>query len=494
MQTVQRLMNKNKKMRAGTGLFSLIRAAGLTFLFSLPAVSSAGGVSYFVAPYEPWPFSEQAENQSYTALKAELKTRGFQAAALQLSEDGTVLRVVLAHPRISDPERVAGRAARIMDGFAPDDITAFEVCYQGDGLVCDFCLNIPRATLNRYLDRMLSHWQLSERFDKTTCEEATQQNFSTAGSDEDDDNDYEGLDREYVDNDLWAGLTLWQSNWTSLTFVPVNIEPMLNNSGGDPYLGLVSDLNLTILTPWQMEAVADMRGRWYKPGSPEVADSSFHPVRSLIEEYRAQEYVSVEQLYLGFSSHLPGGGRLYASAGFQEEMFGGFASQWYYPNLFGNISPELRLDWVKQRDPEQQTGMLDYSVWSSVLGLQWYNRDITFINDVSLYVGRFLARDNGVRLEFGHRFNSGAEISLWGASTYSEYAERQTDRGWGHSLGLAFSLPLNALREKDTRRSIAAGYTADDVNTGQLLNRPVDLSNNEYRSYENPRWYKNFGR
>lgn len=492
---------KNKIKAGNSGILkSMAILAGGFFSVALAPVSAADSATSLIFPQEPAPFTAVIPEAEKTleALASTLKERGFQTLELQASDDQTLLRAKLFHPRISDPERVAGRAARILDAYAVESVTTLEICYQVDGVLCDFCLDIPRETLDRFLARMMSHWQLTASIDKHDCSESelltpSETAAENQATDSDTGTGTVHPDKSYVDHDLLAGLTLWQGNWSRLSFIPVNMEPILNNSGGDPYLGLVSDLTFEVQTPWQIEAAADFRGRWYRPENPDVADSHFHPVRSLIEEYRAQEAIQLEQLYLGFSANLPDDGRLYASVGLQEEMFGGLATQWFYPNLFGNISPELRLDWVKQRDPEEQMGTIDYWVLSGVLAFHWSNPERTLINHASVYGGRFLARDNGVRVEFGHRFYSGAEVSLWLSSTYSEYAERLTDEGWQHSQGLSFSLPLNILREKDTRRTLSASYTGDDINAGQLLSRPVDLSRDVYQR-EDTRWYRNFGR
>ena len=501
----RRINNKNKAGHSGV-IKSLALLVGGFFSGLLAPLSAADSPTSLVFPEEPAPFTAVIADSEKTreALARTLKERGFQTLKLQTSDDQTVLKATVSHPRISDPERVAGRAARILDAYDADSVTTLEICYQGDGVLCDFCLDIPRETLERFLGRMMSHWQLTASIDKYDCTDSESLTSADAPATETQTADTQAKvsetstsaahpDKAYVDHDLLAGLTLWQGNWSRLNFIPVNLEPILNNSGGDPYLGLVSDLRLEVQSPWRIEAAADFRGRWYRPQNPEVADSSFHPVRSLVEEYRAQEAIQLEQLYLGFSANLTDGGRLYASLGLQEEMFGGLATQWLYPNLFGNISPELRLDWVKQRDPSEQTGMLDYWVLSGLLAFHWYNPERTLINHASVYGGRFLARDNGLRLEFGHRFNGGSVLSLWLASTYSEYAERVTEQGWQHSQGISFTLPLNLLREKDTRRTLSASYTGDDINAGQLLSRPVDMSRDVHQR-EHTRWYRNFGR
>jgi hypothetical protein len=205
-------------------------------------------------------------------------------------------------------------------------------------------------------------------------------------------------------------------------------------------------------------------------------------VRTDIALYR-QEGDSLKLNSLLLNKYFKPGKRVYgrASFGYYEEMFAGTGGQLLYLSESQDWAIDLSVDWLKQRAPEKSVGFRDYSVVTT-LG-SFHYRFPQYGITTTARIGRFLAKDEGVRFEIKRRFRSGIETGVW--FTHSNENDLTLPNRPGDRFrdkGLFISVPLGSMLTKDTqqRSSLALVEVTRDV--GQMVTSPGDL----YRLVERP--------
>ncbi len=210
--------------------------------------------------------------------------------------------------------------------------------------------------------------------------------------------------------------------------------------------------------------------------------STLPHVRTDIAVYR-QESEEVKLNSLLLNKFFQPGKLVYGrvSAGYYEEMFAGTGGQILYLSEQHNWALDLSVDWLKQRAPEKSVGFRDYSVVTALGAIHY--RFPTYGITTTARVGRFLAKDEGVRLEIKRRFRSGVETGVWFTHTNENDLTRPNRAGDRfRDKGLFISIPLSSMLTKDTqqRSNLAIAEATRDV--GQMVESPGDL----YRLVERP--------
>ncbi|TAJ12591.1 phosphatase PAP2 family protein, partial [Patescibacteria group bacterium] len=98
--------------------------------------------------------------------------------------------------------------------------------------------------------------------------------------------------------------------------------------------------------------------------------------------------------------------------------------------------------------------------------------------------GRFLARDQGVRLEFKRRFQSGVEVGAWYARTDGkDTTSPGSPASPYHDKGVFLSIPLNSMLPMDSQATAGFALAPWTRDVGQMVLSPGDL----YDMVEQPR-------
>jgi hypothetical protein len=162
-------------------------------------------------------------------------------------------------------------------------------------------------------------------------------------------------------------------------------------------------------------------------------------------------------------------------------MFAGTGGQILYLSERHNWAVDLSVDWLKQRAPEKSVGFRDYSVVTTLGSIHY--RFPKYGITTTARIGRFLAKDEGVRFEFKRRYRSGVETGVWFTHTNENDLTRPNREGDNfRDKGLFISVPLSSMLTKDTqqRSTLAIAEATRDV--GQMVGSPGDL----YRMVERP--------
>jgi hypothetical protein len=204
------------------------------------------------------------------------------------------------------------------------------------------------------------------------------------------------------------------------------------------------------------------------------SNSTLPHVRTDVAEYkRGNDFKLMRALVQQYYHPAP---RVYAraSGGFYEEMYAGGGGQVLYLSRDGGWSADLAVDALRQRDFEGWFGFLDYKTVTAIASLNYrMSQGVT----ATLRAGRFLAKDEGVRMEVKRRFNSGFEVGAWYTVTNgNDITSPGTPDSPYYDKGIFIQMALNSLLTKDTRSTANFSLAPWTRDVGQMVQSPGDLA------------------
>jgi membrane-associated phospholipid phosphatase len=172
-------------------------------------------------------------------------------------------------------------------------------------------------------------------------------------------------------------------------------------------------------------------------------------------------------------------------AGYLEEMFGGVGTEWLYRPFGGKSAVGVDINYVRQRDFEQDLGFRDYRVATGHATL-YYD---TGWNDVlaTISAGRYLARDVGATFQLSRVFRNGVAVGAYVTKTNvsaAQFGEGSFDKG------LFVSIPFDALLTRSTGSVAYLLYQPLTRDGGAKLARADSLYNITSVRDERTLWYK----
>jgi membrane-associated phospholipid phosphatase len=204
-------------------------------------------------------------------------------------------------------------------------------------------------------------------------------------------------------------------------------------------------------------------------------------VRTDVAEYKRGGRFKLNRLLL--NEYMMPAERMYlrASAGFYEEMYRGVGGQALYLPKDSRWAADISVDALQQRGYK---GWFDKRDYQTVTALGALHYRLPYETTVTARAGRFLARDEGVRLEFKRRFSSGVEIGAWYTRTNgNDITSPGTPTNPYHDKGIFMSVPLNIMLLADTQASAGMALAPWTRDVGQMVQSPGDL----YDMVEGPR-------
>lgn len=160
-----------------------------------------------------------------------------------------------------------------------------------------------------------------------------------------------------------------------------------------------------------------------------IAPSELPRVRTFIGSYIGSTDVGIYNLQYNRTARLGGDWFGLAYAGILELMYSGVGGEILYRPFNSPLAVGMDVNYVRQREFEQGFGLRDYSV---VTGHVTAYVD-TGIEDIlaKVSVGRYLARDWGVTLDFSREFESGISIGAYATFTDAgdDFGEGSFDKG-----------------------------------------------------------------
>lgn len=216
-------------------------------------------------------------------------------------------------------------------------------------------------------------------------------------------------------------------------------------------------------------------------GVTQESNSNLPHVRTDIAEYKRGSRFKINKLML--NKFVMPAEHWYArvSGGFYEEMYRGAGAQLLYAPNDTRWAADFTVDALQQRG---YSGLFDALGYRTVTALGAVHYRLPSDITLTARAGRFLARDNGVRLEAKRRFASGFEIGAWYTKTDGkDITSPGTPSHPYNDKGIFVNISLSSMLMSDTQASANIAIAPWTRDVGQMVTSPGDL----YDMLEKPR-------
>jgi membrane-associated phospholipid phosphatase len=442
--------------------------------------------------YEPAPFdpakapprvsAEQWQQQgSHGAELVQALVRQDFRNVRVMFEDNT-LKLSLTSSRISNMGRAVGRAARTALAFAPEGTRAIQVTYTR--------LEQPVATYE-FVDLQ----RLTDYLTGLTNRDSFLQTVVVRYARPDDKVGTDQGDLLAAVKDEGAGLQMQlgrDGNTVQLASEDreanrFKVIPKMSFFFNDPSGALRYELwaaaNYDRRLAPGLYLNSDLKLDLFEnvSGVTQPSNSLLPHVRTDVADYKRGHRFKLNRLML--NQYMMPAERVYArvSGGLYEEMYRGVGSQVLYLPKDSRWAADVTVDAVQQRGVK---GWFDKRDYQTVTGFAALHYKLPYDITATARAGHFLAKDNGMRLEFKRRFPSGVEIGAWYTKTSGkDITNPGTPSNPYNDKGVFLSVPLNIMLPSDTQATAGVALSPWTRDVGQMVASPGDL----YDLVEQPR-------
>jgi hypothetical protein len=408
-------------------------------------------------------------------LHLELRRQLFQNVRLALLPDGT-LEARLEHRRFSHTGRAVGRAARTLLLMGPTDITGLRITYWSGSLPIATYQFTDIAALRGYFDGSVSPAAFEPSVKVTYASPEATRRIEEFQLDLSPDSVSSG-DLTVQSMDMKAGVPLAFTKQTGdgsgFYLRPFRLNTLFNDPSGVLKYDLYSELNWGRSFGDETFLYASARLSLVENISDATSvlpPSNVPTVRGDYGDYLDAGPLKLDTLMLVKYWHLDE--RLYAraSAGFYDTMFAGAGGEILWLPRRGNWAASFSLEAVRKRDYDL-FALQDYSTVQAYATLHY--RIPSYGITLSAMGGRFLARDEGVRLEFVRELPSGFRFGLYYTVTNADLQTYPGSPGNPyHDKGAFLSIPFGALLDRDTRSTSDHSLSPWLTDVGQSARGP----------------------
>ncbi len=429
------------------------------------------------APYtriNPRPSEQQwRDDPAHEArLRRALARQGYDSVATRY-ENGR-LDATIANSRIASMPRAVGRAARTLLSFAPLEVREVQVTYLQGSLAFATYTFADAKTLQRYFNGMTTRERLAQTvaidYARPGAERPDADREAALAAFE------EPLPEDVVVRDTVPQLFDFRAPFAGGQF---RVRPGLSTFFNDPSGALKFDLSA--FATWDRAlAPATFFNSEAKLTLAENVSDVTQPSNSLLEHVRTDvaEYkraADAKLLKALVNRYYHPAERVYArgSFGIYEEMYSGAGGQILYLAPDGGWAADLAVDALRQRDFDG-FGHRDYKTLTAIASLHYrMAHGLTG----TLRAGRFLARDEGLRVEIKRRFASGFEVGAWYTVTNGDdITSPGTPESPYFDKGIFMRVALNAMLTRDTRIAPTITISPWTRDVGQMVVSPGDLA------------------
>jgi membrane-associated phospholipid phosphatase len=420
----------------------------------------------------------QEDGRHGAELVQALVRQDFKNVRVQL--DGETLRLTLTNSRISNLGRAVGRAARTALAFAPEGTRSIQVTYTR--------LEQPIATYE-FVDMQRLTDYFTGLVDRDWFLQTVVVRYAQPG-------DRVGDDRQGMLAAIQGDGDLGMKVGHDGDFIKVTSEDRESNRFkiapktsfffNDPSGALRYELwgaaNYDRRLAQGLYLNSDLKFDLYEnvSGVTQPSNSTLPHVRTDVAEYKRGGRFKLNRLLV--NQYLTPQERVYVrvSGGIYEEMYRGFGGQVLYLPKDTRWAADLSVDALQQRGFK---GWLDKRDYQTVTALGALHYRLPYDITATARAGRFLARDQGVRMEFKRRFTSGVEIGAWYTKTNGkDITSPGTLTNPYNDKGIFLSIPLNIMLLADTQANAGVDLSPWTRDVGQMVASPGDL----YDLFEKP--------
>jgi hypothetical protein len=322
--------------------------------------------------------------------------------------------------------RMMGRAARILNQLAPDEIDTFVLTNLNAEMPL-LTYELSREDFNRYMKLELTEPLLSSsKIYKTSSENISQYEYQPI---------------------------------TKLPLLLTSFAPQIRSQIGGPdgfYFGdislslrseLIIKENLTLVTSAGIGLLNNFDDLKL------ASESTLPHVRTDIVKYLKQsKKAHITRMQFNYFSNPFGSFYYKISGGLMEQMFGGVGVETLYRPFKKDYGIGFEVWRVKQRSYRQLFSFKEYETTTGHLNLYFKEPKSQVL--FSIKAGRFLAEDSGINFDFKRRFKSGLTLGAFFSRTdisFAEYGEGSFDKGW------YFSMPIEIFSKKHSKQISSFG-------------------------------------
>jgi membrane-associated phospholipid phosphatase len=422
----------------------------------------------------------QKDGRPGAALVQALAKQDFQNIRVVL--DNRVLKLSLTNNRISNLGRAVGRASRTALAFAPAGTRRFEITYTKN--------EQPVATYE-----FLNLYKLSDYLSGLIDRKAFLETMIVRAATRDDRIDggdqlalLSGMqDDALIGVDVARDGNLVQLRSEDREANRFRVAPKLGLFFNDPSGALRYEIAAAANYDRRLGNGLYLNSALYGKvlenvsGVTQDSNSLLPHVRTDIAEYKRGSRIKLNKLMV--NQYAMPAEQWYArvSGGFYEEMYRGAGGQLLYAPKDTRWAADLSVDALQQRGFRGWFDARDYRTVTAIGALHYrLPDDMT----VTARAGRFLAKDNGVRLEFKRRFRSGMEIGAWYTKTNGkDITNPGSPTNPYNDKGIFLSISINSMLMSDTQASANIAISPWTRDVGQMVASPGDL----YDMIEKPR-------
>jgi len=201
------------------------------------------------------------------------------------------------------------------------------------------------------------------------------------------------------------------------------------------------------------------------------APSRLPRVRTDLRKYMVDSDITVPNLQLTAASRLGKDTYGMVYAGYLEWMYAGVGGEILYRPLGEAWAVGANVNWVRQRDYDQLTGLRDYSMTTGHASLYYaFDHDQRVVG--SLSAGRYLAGDYGATVNLARSFKNGVTMGAYATKTNvsaREFGEGSFDKG------IYFSIPFDTILPRSNRASATIVWNPLIRDGGAMLGRKYAL-------------------
>ncbi|MEO8159624.1 MAG: YjbH domain-containing protein [Betaproteobacteria bacterium] len=394
---------------------------------------------------------------------------------VRIASESDRLLVVLTNTRISEMSRAVGRAARTIVALAPIETREIRITYTVNDLPFATYEFVDVQRLQRYFNGQIGRAELVDYVNVT---------FAQPGSEDiaaEKDDVIVAMDKErkstffdQTEGDIYTFRT--ESSSLSRFKISPKFGLYLNDPSGafryDTFLQANYDYDLShglfFNSAARVTLLEDVSG------VTQASNSTLPHVRTDIADYYDNKGFKLTKVML--NKYFRPQERVYvrASTGLYEMMYGGAGGQVLYHPQAQRWAVDFSADWLKQRDFEGYFGFRDYETLTALAAFHYRMPFYGLTGTVR--AGRFLAGDEGVRVEVKRRFASGFEIGAWYTVTNGhDITSPGTPEKPYNDKGIYGSIPLTAMLTRDTQVTSAFSLAPWTRDVGQMVQSPGDL-------------------
>jgi membrane-associated phospholipid phosphatase len=441
--------------------------------------------------YEPAPFDSkkaparisaaewQQDSGRSAALAEALIKQDFKNVRIEL--DGNVLKLTLTNNRISNMGRAIGRATRTALAFAPEGTRAIHVTYTKleQPIATYEFQDVPRLTdyLTGLVNRDAFLQTVLVRYATPADRIGDQQGLLAAVREEGN-----GLAVQAGQDGNIVQVVSEDREANRFKVVP-KISFFFNDPSGmlRYELWAAANYDRRLAAGTYMNAALKLNIVETVSGVTQASNSLLPHVRTDVAEYKRGSRLKLNRLLLNKYLTLDEGLYARVSGGFYEEMYRGAGGQVLYLPKDRRWAVDLAVDALQQRGFK---GWFDKRDYSTITALGSLHYKLPYDVTATARAGRFLAKDQGVRLEFKRRFQSGVEVGAWYTKTNGhDITSPGTPSSPYNDKGVFLSVPLNIMLPFDSQSVAGIGLSPWTRDVGQMVASPGDL----YDLFEQPR-------